>query len=76
MTIIEIGTYVGGGVALTVTAWQSYRANKQTKNTGNGWAKEVITGLDDIKRSVERVEGKIDRHIEDHAEADLLRGRR
>ena len=75
MTIIEIGTYVGGGVALTVTAWQSYRANKQTKNTGNGWAKHVADSLERIERRSEATHALMVEHLADHAESDLHRTR-
>lgn len=73
-------TTVGAGLAAVFTGWQSYRANKQTKATGNGFAKHTAESLAELKelaidskRGLERVEGKIDRHIEDHAESDLRR---
>lgn len=62
----DVAVQVGAGAAFLFTSWQSFRANKQTKATGNGFAKHV-------KESLDRIEGKIDRHIEDHAEADLRR---
>lgn len=61
---------------LTLVGWgafQAHKANKQTKATGNGFARHVKDDLAEIKQGLGRVEGKIDRHIEDHAEADLRR---
>ena len=40
------------------------KAVEQTKATGNGFAGR-------IEASLARIEGKIDRHIEDHASSDL-----
>lgn len=59
-------TNVGLALAAAFAGWQSFRANRQTKATGNGFAKHV-------KDSLRRIEDKIDRHIEDHAESDLRR---
>lgn len=80
-------TEVGAGVAFIFTSWQAYRANRnahranqQTKATGNGFAKHTAESLARLeqfalegKEADRRIEGKIDRHIEDHAEADLRR---
>lgn len=66
MALESIAKDAGTAAAFLFTSWQAYRANKQTKATGNGFAKHV-------KESLGRIEGKIDRHIEDHAESDLRR---
>ena len=66
MALESIAKDAGVAAAFIFTSWQSFRANKQTKATGNGFAKHV-------KESLDRIEGKIDRHIEDHAESDLRR---
>ena len=67
MTFDPDATFNIAAVAAAVYAgWKSSRADRQTRSTGNGFAKSV-------RDSLNRIEGKIDRHIEDHAEADLRR---
>ncbi|MGH3628776.1 MAG: hypothetical protein ACRDRL_15250 [Sciscionella sp.] len=58
----DLVAILAGGIA----SFQAWRANHQTKATGNGFAAEVQGAL-------RRIEDKIDRHIEDHAERDLKR---
>lgn len=66
-------TNVGLAVAAIFAGWQSFRANRQTKATGNGFAKHV-------KESLRRIESKADathelmvEHLSDHAGSDLSR---
>lgn len=56
-------------IVSSLAAWKSWQADRQTRHTGNGFAGEVLGKLASI-------EGKIDRHIESHAEADVSRRRR
>lgn len=68
----ELAVFVGvGGYA----AWKARNADKQTKSTGNGFAKDVTNGLDRIEKKIDRTEQKIDRHLEAHADAGLDRPR-
>lgn len=76
----ELATQLGTGAAFLFTSWQAWKANKQTKNTGNGFAKhttdslkELLAGQERLEEKTDRVEGKIDRHLEDHASSDLRR---
>lgn len=69
--VSELATQVGAGAAIVWTSYQSWRSNRQTKNTGNGFAKHTTESLERLLEGQERVEGKIDRHLEDHASSDL-----
>jgi len=64
---------VGTMLAALFAGWQAHRSNKQTKSTGNGFAKHVLDGQARHDAALERIEGKIDRHVEDHAESDIRR---
>lgn len=64
---------VGSALAAAYSGWNSRRANKQTKSTGNGFAAHVKEDLAEIKAGIVRVEDKIDHHLQDHAGADLRR---
>lgn len=67
----DVAVQVGAGAAFIFTSWQSYKANRQTKKTGNGFAKHTTDSLRELLAGQARVEGKIDRHLEDHAASDL-----
>jgi hypothetical protein len=71
MALESLAKDAGMAAAFVFTSWQAFRANRQTKSTGNGFAKHMKEGIDRIEVKLEVVEGKIDRHIEDHAESDL-----
>lgn len=73
MALESLAKDAGMAAAFLFTSFQAFRANKQTKATGNGFAKHMKEGLDRIEVKLDAVEGKIDRHIEDHAESDLRR---
>lgn len=65
-----------GGIALLVAigafnAWQSRKANKQTKNTGNGFAGHVTDALTRIEKKTDATHALMVEHLADHAESDL-----
>lgn len=64
---------VGLALAAIFSGWHAYRSNKQTKNTGNGFANHTTESLRELLEGQARVEGKIDRHLQDHASSDLRR---
>lgn len=68
-----LAVFVGVGVTSGYSAWKSRNADKQTKATGNGFAKDVTNGLDRIEKKIDRTERKIDRHLEAHADAGIRR---
>lgn len=62
-------------VGVIVTAKKAGAADKQTRNTGNGFASEVLTALAEIRTSqkehrthLQRMEARFDRHLEHHTE--------
>lgn len=76
----EVAVQVGTGAAFLWTSWQAWqgkrqamKANQQTKATGNGFARHTTESLQELLAGQARVEGKIDRHLEDHAASDLRR---
>jgi hypothetical protein len=64
---------VGLALAAIFSGWHAYRSNKQTKNTGNGFANHTTESLQALLDGQERVERKIDAHLQDHASADVRR---
>ena len=62
--------YVAAIAALgsILSAWLALKAQKNTKPLSNGFAGDVIRRLD-------RIEGAILNHLEDHAEAELKKRR-
>lgn len=63
-----------------VSAWKAWRAEEQTRSTGNGWSSEVTEQLRCIAAQAQRTEGKVDRtndlvleHLAAHAENDIRR---
>lgn len=68
----EIVGLVGLGL---YTAWKARKAEKYAKPTGNGFAVSVKESLRRIEEKVDRTERKVDRHIEAHADHDVLSNR-
>lgn len=58
------------------TAIKSRRAAKQTVSTGNGFAKHVIDGLEEIKTELGKTNEKLDHHLQAHADADVARSKK
>lgn len=54
------------GVGLGYSGWQAKRAKSNTKATSNGFAGRVTGAL-------ERIENKLDHHIQSHADNDIRR---
>lgn len=67
----EVATQIGTGAAFLFTSWQAYRANKQTKNTGNGFAKSVTDSLHRIESKGDETHKLMIDHLADHAGSDL-----
>lgn len=64
--VLVAAVAAGGSV---ITAIVSRKVHENTKPIGNGFA-------GDVTRRLERIEGLIIDHLEDHASADLSRKRR
>lgn len=67
-----------GGIALLLgigayNSWQSRQAAKQTKATGNGFAKHVRESLARIERKSDATHDLMVEHLADHAGSDLSR---
>lgn len=53
--------------AVAAAIWagvKSSRADRQTRSTGNGFAAAVKEALENLQRSVDRLEDRLDRHID------------
>lgn len=66
------------GVLAGVSAWKAWRAERQTRGTGNGFAATVKDALGRIEAKVDHVDGKVDQveqkidgHIAAHANAHV-----
>lgn len=71
---IAVGTIVLSATSF-IAAKKASAADKQTRNTGNGFAGEVLAALAEIKADVRahreqttRLERRFDRHLEHHDE--------
>lgn len=64
----QLGGTAGAIAVAGVAAWKSWRTERQTRATGNGWA-------DRIEDKVDAIDDKLDRHIEAHANAQIGRRR-
>lgn len=73
MSDISAWTNVGLAAAAIFAGWQSYRANKQTKSTGNGFAKHVKDSLTRLEHKTDATHELMVEHLADHAGSDLTR---
>lgn len=64
---------IGTGLAALFAGWQAYRANRQTKSTGNGFAKHVKDSLTRIEHKADATHELMVEHLADHAGSDLTR---
>lgn len=64
VTLLILGGY---------TAWKAHKADKQTKATGNGFAKHVRDSLARIEKKADSTHDLMVEHLSDHAGADLSR---
>lgn len=67
----DVATQIGAGAAVLVTAWNAYRSNRQTKKTGNGFAKHVTDSLGRIEKKADATHDLMIEHLADHAGSDL-----
>ncbi|HST86293.1 MAG TPA: hypothetical protein VLL08_31435 [Kineosporiaceae bacterium] len=64
------------GAAATAAAVAATEVADLARPTGNGFAREVLTGLATLQSGQEEIRRRLDRHIEDHASADAGARRR
>jgi hypothetical protein len=67
----SIWTTLGSIAALVWTGWHSRKSNRQTKATGNGFAKHVLDDLKVIKGELKEQRVLLTEHLADHAGSDL-----
>lgn len=63
----------GALLAAAYAGWQAYRANKQTKGTGNGFARHTTEALERIEKKTDDTHQLMIEHLADHAGSDLSR---
>jgi hypothetical protein len=64
ITLLALGGY---------TAWKAHKTDRQTKATGNGFAKSVRESLDRIEKKADATHVLMVEHLADHAGSDLSR---
>jgi len=64
ITLLALGGY---------TAWKAHKADKQTKATGNGFARHVRDSLERIEKKADATNALMVEHLSDHAGSDLSR---
>ena len=70
-TIQQLGELITLLVLGGYTAWKAHKADKQTKATGNGFAKHVRESLDRIERKADKTHDLMVEHLADHSGSDL-----
>jgi hypothetical protein len=76
-TFEGVASFVEAAVFLVVVGYaalKAHRTERQTRATGNGWAELVTTRLGSIEQGQNRIETKIDAHIQSHADAHISSG--
>lgn len=66
-------TAIGAGLAALYAGWKSHRADKQTRATGNGFAKHTTERLERIEALTHETHALMVEHLADHAGSDLTR---
>lgn len=64
---------IGTSLAMCFAGWQAWRANRQTKSTGNGFANTVLERLARIESKGDQNQQLLVKHLADHAGHDLTR---
>jgi len=69
MDFTTIGQVVSVFVVGAFTGWKAWRAERNSRPVGNGWTTQVLAKLD-------RIEERLDQHIDAHANGSLTHDRR
>lgn len=69
---VFLGIAIVQTAAIAVAWIEARKARQYAKPTGNGFAQRVEEKLDDIDKTNCRIEAKVDNHLRDHTQGQIL----